>query len=85
MRGVACARATLPADVFTKRQFHKDNYEICEDDDDDGDDDGWTGTSADSLLFTPALIAIKFADLSPSAIAAPLTDDVSRAGESTGP
>jgi len=29
----ACARAPIaipPADVFTKRQFRKDNYEICE-------------------------------------------------------
>jgi len=78
MRGVACVRATRPADVFTKRQFHKDNYEICEEDD-HGDDDG-RGTSADSLLFTPGLIAIKLTGLSPSAIAAPfMDDDMSRA------
>ena len=45
MRGVACVRATRPADVFTKRQFHKDNYEICEEDDhgDDASGDGRTG------------------------------------------
>lgn len=56
MRSVACARATLPADVFTKRQFHKDNYEICEDgygddEEDDDDDDDDEGRRRPPILF----------------------------------
>lgn len=57
--------ATPPADVFTKRQFHKDNYEICEKTATamaNGGEGGKRPSILSSFLIVPALIiAIKFA------------------------
>jgi len=78
--------AIPPADVFTKRQFRKDNYEICEKTARGGGKGGRESADCLLLFVRRSLIAIKFAVYRrPLAPLAPLTDDASRGARCTGP